>query len=118
MNLPLLPGFPMSDIEDFTTDQLRDEIRRRQDASRRGACWYCGQSIAAHTCKYAFPSPVPGWQVEPPKFLSREDCMGQPEEYWRTSARNPVSGMIVTGTGRTAAEATNACLGNILGRMR
>jgi hypothetical protein len=52
----------LNDIEDFTTDQLRAEIRRREEAEREGRCWYCGLSLAAHTCKVAT---WPHWRTTP-----------------------------------------------------
>jgi hypothetical protein len=104
----------LSDIEDFSTDALRAEIRRREAADARNECWYCHQSLAAHTCKHAKPSPVPGWIVEPARFV-RDDggCMGELEEYWRVIARNPVTMRVRVGTGATAAEATARCLASI-----
>ncbi len=96
----------LSDIEDFTTDELRKEIHRREEANRAGKCWYCKQNLAAHTCRYAAKSPCPGWTVEPPQFVQTEDCMARPEEYWQVSARNPVTGKCVLANADTAAEAT------------
>lgn len=106
----------MNDIADFDTDALRAEIRRREAADRAGTCWYCGRDLAAHTCKHARPSPVPGWIVEPARFV-RDDggCMGEMEEYWRVDARNPVTGRHSGGSGATAAEATEKCLSSIRG---
>lgn len=105
----------LNDIEDFTTDELRQEIRRREAAEANSKCWYCGKNLAAHTCKHAKPSPVPGWEVEPARYLTGEDCMGNAEAYWRASARNPVTGRVVMGAGDTADEATFRCIENIVG---
>lgn len=96
----------LADIEDFTTDQLRAEIIRRETADREGKCWYCSQNVAAHTCKYAVPSPCPGWIVDPPRFVTGESCMGDPEQYWQAGARNPVTGRHRMANADTAAEAT------------
>lgn len=97
-----------SDIEDFTTDALRAEIHRREEAWRAGRCWYCGQNIAAHTCKFAKPSPCPGWEVKPPRFVSSDGgCMGDLEEYWVVDARNPVTGECRLAQGDSASEATS-----------
>lgn len=103
----------LSDLEDYTTDQLRAEIHRRQQADARGECWYCHQNLGAHTCKYSLSSGVPGWVVEPPRFVRTEDCMGRDEEYWQVDARNPVTGRCCGGTGLSAIEATATCLRNI-----
>lgn len=103
----------LNDIEDFTTDQLRAEIRRREEADREGKCWYCGHDLAAHTCKYSLGSPAPGWEVRPPRFVRTEDCMANEVEYWQVDARDPVTGRCAGGTGATAAEATARCLANI-----
>jgi hypothetical protein len=103
----------MSDIEDFTTDQLRAEIRRREEADRKGRCWYCGRNLAAHTCKYATSSPCPGWVVQPPRFVRTEDCMANEVEYWQVDARNPVTGRCSGATGATSDEATAKCINRI-----
>lgn len=106
-----------NDIEDFTTDELRKEIIKRELLDSAGTCWYCKANLAAHTCKYAEPSPVPGWHVEPAVYLTGEDCMGRPEAYWRCTARNPVTGKIIMGTGGTADEATAAAIKNVQRRL-
>lgn len=104
----------MLDLEDFSTDALRQEILRREAADRDGRCWYCGQNLAAHTCKLATPSPVPGWIVQPPRFVRHDGgCMGQLEEYWAVDARNPTTGMCAMGTGETAEKATAKCVESI-----
>lgn len=100
----------MNDIEDFTTDQLRAEIHRREEADRAGRCWYCEMNLHAHTCKHATPSPCPGWVVQPPRFVRGEDCMGREQEYWQVDARNPVTGKCQIGIGTTAHGATEKCL--------
>jgi hypothetical protein len=41
------------DIDDFTTDQLRKEIRKRERLIGDGKCPYCGGDMTKHTCKYA-----------------------------------------------------------------
>jgi NTP pyrophosphatase (non-canonical NTP hydrolase) len=43
----------LNDIEDFSHEQLRDELDRRRAAYRKGLCWYCGMSLDSHTCKHA-----------------------------------------------------------------
>jgi hypothetical protein len=43
----------MNDIEDFTVEQMREEIARREGALARGLCWYCGKQIESHTCKHS-----------------------------------------------------------------
>lgn len=103
----------MNDIEDFTTDQLRAEIRRREEADRAGRCWYCGKNLRAHTCKLTTTSPCPGWDVQPPRFVRSESCMGEEVEYWRVNARNPVTGECRLANGSTAAEATAKCIDRI-----
>lgn len=95
------------DIEDFTTDELRRELNRRLEADRKGRCWYCGKNLAAHTCKYAIEdTPVPGWEVEPPRFVRTEDCMANEVEYWQVDARNPTTGRHATATAGTRDGAT------------
>lgn len=106
----------MADLEEFTTDQLRREIRRREEADRDGRCWYCGKNLAAHTCRYATPSPVPGWEVSLARFVRTEDCMANAVEYWQADARNPVTGKHRIGYGATAVEATESLIARILGR--
>ncbi len=81
----------ISDLEDYTTDQLRTELFRRQKADERGECWYCNRNYKAHTCKYANPTPCPGWVVDPPRLVDEED--------WKATARNPVSGKVEIGCG-------------------
>lgn len=109
-----------SDIEDFTEAELDAEIRRRRRSLREGLCWYCRTPLASHTCKYAadaesIDANLDGWDFEAPSFLDGEDCMGNRERYWRTSAVNPgLGGAVVMGTGPTAAEATAACLANLI----
>lgn len=117
------------DIEDFTTDALRREILRREIAVREGRCWYCNGNLAAHTCKHAKPSPVPGWTVEPATYLVGENCienahdysrpqamlaMGHEEQYWRTSATQDETGTVCMGCGDTASEATAKCIESCL----
>ena len=108
----------LSDIEDFSTDQLRTEIRRREQAVREGNCWYCNMNLEAHTCKYAKPSPVPGWEIYPPQLISTEDCMARSEEYWMTIGRHPVMGEPVMGYGNTKEEATAKCIENAKKRQQ
>lgn len=103
----------MNDIEEFTTDELRAEIRRREQADRDGRCWYCNQNLSAHTCKHAVSSPVPGWIVNPPRFVRDEDCMANEYEYWQVDAHNPTTGKHKIGTGPTAESATDKCINNI-----
>ena len=100
----------LNDIEDFTTEQLRHEIHRREVATREGRCWYCNRNLEAHTCKYAKPSPVPGWEIHPPRYVRTEDCMARPEEYWQTDGWNPVTGTQVIGTGHTKEESNKKCI--------
>jgi hypothetical protein len=102
----------LNDIEDFSTDQLRAEINRREQATREGKCWYCQMNLEAHTCKHAKPSPVPGWEINPSRWVETENCMAQKEEYWQTDGRNLVMGMYVIGIGGTKEEATNRCIEN------
>jgi hypothetical protein len=100
------------DIEDFSTDQLRVEINRRERATREGRCWYCQGNLEAHTCKYAKPSPVPGWEIYPAKFVEGEDCMANQEKYWRAYGWHPVMNNRVIGIGGTKEEATARCIDN------
>lgn len=102
----------LSDIEDFTTDKLRVEILRRERAAREGRCWYCQNNLEAHTCKYAKLSPVPGWEIYPPRYVRTENCMGQEEEYWQTDGWHPVMNKHVIGVGDTKEEATAKCVQN------
>ena len=101
----------LNDIEDFSTDDLRKEIHRREEADREGRCWYCNKNLAAHSCKLAKPTPVPGWEVKPHRYVppSEEGC----DEYWMTDARNPVTGKVVLGQGSTGPESTAKCIENI-----
>lgn len=107
----------LSDIEDFTTDQLRAEIRRREEADRAGRCWYCGRNLKAHTCKHAVASPLPGWIVDPPRFVVGEDCMAREERYWQVDARNPTTGRCAIGVGPNADVALEKCVASA-GRAR
>jgi hypothetical protein len=100
----------LNDIEDFSTDQLRSEIHRRERATMEGKCWYCNANLEAHTCKYAKPSPVPGWQIHPPRYVRTEDCMAQKEEYWQTDGWHPVMNKFVIGVGDSKEEATTKCI--------
>jgi hypothetical protein len=100
----------LNDIEDFSTDQLRAEIHRREQAAREGRCWYCQKNLEAHTCKHAKPSPVPGWEIQPPRWVETEDCMARPEEYWQTTGRHPIMNEHVIGNGDTKEEATARCI--------
>jgi hypothetical protein len=102
----------LSDIEDFSTETLRVEINRRERLTREGKCWYCSQNLEAHTCKYAKPSPVPGWEIKPPRWVEGEDCMARKEEYWQTDGWHPVMGAHVIGVGDTQEEATSKCIEN------
>jgi hypothetical protein len=102
----------LSDIEDFSTDVLRYEIHRREQATQEGRCWYCNKNLEAHTCKYAKPSPVPGWEISPPRWVSTEDCMANKQEYWQVDGYHPVMGKHVIGGGDTKEEATNKCIKN------
>jgi hypothetical protein len=104
----------MYSLEDYTTDAIRAEIHRREEADRAEKCWYCGMNLSAHTCKLARPSPVPGWEVQPPRYVRTEDCMGQEQEYWQVDARNPVTGKHAIGTGQSGIQATDRCVTNIL----
>lgn len=45
-------SYPM-DLEDYTPDQLRAEVYRREQLTREGKCWYCGIYLHAHTCKHS-----------------------------------------------------------------
>lgn len=107
----------MNDIEEFTTDELRSEIWRRETAARENRCWYCNRNINAHTCKYAVESVLPGWEVSPPRFVQIEDCMGQAQEYWQVNAKHTVTGNRVIGNGDTMLEATEKCIQNCKDRV-
>jgi hypothetical protein len=102
----------LTDIEDFSTDQLRVEITRRERATREGRCWYCQQNLEAHTCKYAKPSPVPGWEIYPAKYVRTEDCMANEQEYWQTHGWHPVMNRHSMGIGNTKEESTSRCIEN------
>lgn len=99
------------DLEDFTSNQLRDELSRRQSASGNGICWYCDHSVLTHTCKHADKEKRNGpWEFEAPHFVDSEDCMANPERYWRTWARHRDTGVYVVGTGENSSEATQNCI--------
>jgi hypothetical protein len=103
------------DLEDFTSNQLRDELSRRQTASIHGTCWYCNGSLLTHTCKHAEQQRKHGpWEFEPPSYIDSEDCMANPERYWRVSARHRDTGKYVVGCGDTVNEATQKCIANTL----
>jgi hypothetical protein len=108
----------LNDIEDFSTDKLRIEIARRERATREGKCWYCNRNLEAHTCKYATPSPVPGWEIHPPRYVRTEDCMGRPEEYWQTSGWHSVMNEHVMGNADSKEEATAKCIENARERQK
>jgi hypothetical protein len=108
----------LNDIEDFSTEQLRAEIHRREQAVKEGKCWYCQKNIEAHTCKHAKPSSVPGWEIQPPRWVSTEDCMARPVEYWQTSGWHPVMNDHVIGNGDTKEEATARCIENAKERQK
>jgi hypothetical protein len=103
----------LNDIEEFTIDELRKEIRRREDAARAHKCWYCGQNIAAHTCKHATNPTAHGWEVAAPRWVATEDCMANEVSYWQVDAKHTVLGIHTCGTGGTADEATQKCLQHI-----
>ena len=100
----------LNDIEDFSTDQLRAEIHRREQATQEGRCWYCSKNLEAHTCKHAKLSPVPGWEIQPPRWVETEDCMGREQSYWQTGGKHPVMGVHVIGIGDSKEEATTKCI--------
>lgn len=71
-------------------------------------------NYSAHTCKHSIASPVPGWEVDSPRFFEEGGgCMANEAAHWRVLARHPVLNLHTSGSGHTAAEATAKCISNI-----
>ncbi len=103
----------LNDIEEFTIDELRSEILRRERAASERRCWYCGKNIDAHTCKHAKASVCPGWEVQPPRFVKTEDCMAHEVEYWQVDAKHTVMRVYAIGYGDSPDVATEKCIRSI-----
>lgn len=102
-----------NDIEDFTTDQLREEIEKREKFSMKRRCWYCKQCIDNHTCKYKDDSPAPGWKLEESRHIASRQIDGSPEKYWQVFATHLVLTTYTFGLGDTESEARSECLEKI-----
>ena len=40
------------DLDEYTDDELTNEIRRRAEHRRLGQCHYCGRPVTAEPCKF------------------------------------------------------------------